>query len=299
MAARRGWTSARLSKKQGALHAPQDTRNPPEAASRIPRRFPLVTDLSRYDDWLVWLREQADADPDLRVVFVGGSAVTGGYDDHSDLDVEVLATPGRGRGGVPPAARRRAPRLLGAPGVGAPGGDLAGRPSGLPEPPARCRRPQRADPHHRPPCLRPRRPPPVRRPTSARRAAGAPRPRRPGRAATRRRGGDGHARAEAVAQIAARRQTAAWLVNRATRPRPAGRGRRVPPAVRRQPARAAAADRALPRTPRLRAALPRHRPAAAGTPHGSRPCSPVPTSRERADAAFAWQDELLAELASA
>jgi predicted nucleotidyltransferase len=53
-----------------------------------------VTDLSRYDDWLVWLRERAAHDPDLRVVFIGGSAVTGGYDDHSDLDVEVLATPG-------------------------------------------------------------------------------------------------------------------------------------------------------------------------------------------------------------
>jgi hypothetical protein len=53
-----------------------------------------VTDLSRYDDWLVWLREQGERDPDVQVVFVGGSAVTGGYDEHSDLDVEVLATPG-------------------------------------------------------------------------------------------------------------------------------------------------------------------------------------------------------------
>jgi hypothetical protein len=53
-----------------------------------------VTDLSRYDDWMAWLRTQGVADPDVRVVFVGGSAVTGGYDDHSDLDVEVLATPG-------------------------------------------------------------------------------------------------------------------------------------------------------------------------------------------------------------
>jgi hypothetical protein len=53
-----------------------------------------VTDLSRYDDWLAWLRVQGGSDPDVRVVFVGGSAVTGGYDDHSDLDVEVLATPG-------------------------------------------------------------------------------------------------------------------------------------------------------------------------------------------------------------
>jgi predicted nucleotidyltransferase len=53
-----------------------------------------VTDLSRYDDWLAWLREQGESDSDIAVVFVGGSAVTGGYDEHSDLDVEVLATPG-------------------------------------------------------------------------------------------------------------------------------------------------------------------------------------------------------------
>lgn len=53
-----------------------------------------MTDLSRYDDWLAWLREQAERDPIVRVVFVGGSAVTGGYDEHSDLDVEVLTTPG-------------------------------------------------------------------------------------------------------------------------------------------------------------------------------------------------------------
>jgi predicted nucleotidyltransferase len=53
-----------------------------------------MTDLSRYDDWLAWLREQGGSDPDVEVVFVGGSAVTGQYDDHSDLDVEVLTTPG-------------------------------------------------------------------------------------------------------------------------------------------------------------------------------------------------------------
>ena len=53
-----------------------------------------MTDLSRYDDWLAWLREQGESDPDVEVVFVGGSAVTGQYDDHSDLDVEVLPTPG-------------------------------------------------------------------------------------------------------------------------------------------------------------------------------------------------------------
>jgi predicted nucleotidyltransferase len=55
---------------------------------------PASADLSRYDDWLSWLREQSETDATIRVVFVGGSAVTGGYDDHSDLDLEVLATPG-------------------------------------------------------------------------------------------------------------------------------------------------------------------------------------------------------------
>jgi hypothetical protein len=65
------------------------------AASGIGLGSPTVTDLSRYDDWLAWLAQRAEADSDVRVVFVGGSAVTGGYDQHSDLDVEVLATPGQ------------------------------------------------------------------------------------------------------------------------------------------------------------------------------------------------------------
>ena len=53
-----------------------------------------MSDLSRYDDWLTWLRQQGETDPDIHVVFIGGSAVTGGYDDHSDLDIDVLTTPG-------------------------------------------------------------------------------------------------------------------------------------------------------------------------------------------------------------
>jgi predicted nucleotidyltransferase len=61
-----------------------------------------VADLSRYDDWLAWLGGQGESDPAVRAVFVGGSAVTGGYDDHSDLDVEVLVTPGE----AVPAYRR-------------------------------------------------------------------------------------------------------------------------------------------------------------------------------------------------
>lgn len=51
-------------------------------------------DLSRYDDWLEFLREQGETDPDVLVVWVGGSAATGGWDEWSDLDVDLLCTPG-------------------------------------------------------------------------------------------------------------------------------------------------------------------------------------------------------------
>ena len=53
-----------------------------------------MTDLSRYADWTAWLTSQAAADPDVRCLWVGGSAATGGYDEWSDLDVDVLCTPG-------------------------------------------------------------------------------------------------------------------------------------------------------------------------------------------------------------
>src|SRR5689334_5544474 len=69
-------------------------RNVLVAARRLALGFRTVADLSRYEDWMGWLRRRADADADVRGGFIGGSAVTGGYDDHSDLDVEVLASPG-------------------------------------------------------------------------------------------------------------------------------------------------------------------------------------------------------------
>jgi predicted nucleotidyltransferase len=50
--------------------------------------------LTRFEDWLAWLAKQGQEDPDVLVVWVGGSAATGGYDDFSDLDVELLCTPG-------------------------------------------------------------------------------------------------------------------------------------------------------------------------------------------------------------
>jgi hypothetical protein len=53
-----------------------------------------VTDLSRYADWVSWLTARAGSDPDVLAAWVGGSAATGGYDEWSDLDVDVLCRPG-------------------------------------------------------------------------------------------------------------------------------------------------------------------------------------------------------------
>ncbi|WP_205471848.1 hypothetical protein [Nocardioides sp. SYSU D00038] len=53
-----------------------------------------MSDLARYDDWLAWLGRLAGEDPMIRVAWIGGSAATGGWDEWSDLDVEVLCTPG-------------------------------------------------------------------------------------------------------------------------------------------------------------------------------------------------------------
>jgi predicted nucleotidyltransferase len=55
----------------------------------------LDTDLSRYSDWLTWLAAQGATDSDVRAIWIGGSASTGGYDEWSDLDVDLLCTPGK------------------------------------------------------------------------------------------------------------------------------------------------------------------------------------------------------------
>ena len=49
----------------------------------------MAADLSRYDDVLALLTALPQRVPALQVVVVNGSAVTGGWDDHSDLDVEA------------------------------------------------------------------------------------------------------------------------------------------------------------------------------------------------------------------
>ena len=49
----------------------------------------MTADLSRYADWIDFLTALPQRVPALQVVVVNGSAVTGGWDDHSDLDVEA------------------------------------------------------------------------------------------------------------------------------------------------------------------------------------------------------------------
>ena len=53
-----------------------------------------MVDLTRYADWISWLTARAESDADVRCAWVGGSAATGGYDAWSDLDLDVLCTPG-------------------------------------------------------------------------------------------------------------------------------------------------------------------------------------------------------------
>lgn len=53
-----------------------------------------MADLTRYDDWIAWLTERAASDRDVLAAWVGGSAATGGWDEWSDLDLDVLCTPG-------------------------------------------------------------------------------------------------------------------------------------------------------------------------------------------------------------
>lgn len=60
---------------------------PPD--QRADATAPPAADLSRYDDWLAFLAALPGRVARVRVVVVSGSAVTGGHDLHSDLDVQV------------------------------------------------------------------------------------------------------------------------------------------------------------------------------------------------------------------
>jgi predicted nucleotidyltransferase len=68
--------SARLSKEELLVHGTSILAS-------------MSTDLSRYDDVLALLAALPHEVPALEVVVVNGSAVTGGWDEHSDLDVEA------------------------------------------------------------------------------------------------------------------------------------------------------------------------------------------------------------------
>ena len=137
-----------------------------------------MTDLSRYADWTAWLTEQAAVDPDVHCLWVSGSAATGGYDEWSDLDVDVLCTPGRSACGLRPVAGAGPCRLRRAQRVGGPRARLAGRTPVLPEPAGPPRPPPRADPHRRPARLRPVRQALAPRRTPARHPDRPARPRR-------------------------------------------------------------------------------------------------------------------------
>ena len=50
----------------------------------------MPADLTRYDDVLALLASLPGLVPALRVVVVNGSAVTGGWDDHSDKETANL-----------------------------------------------------------------------------------------------------------------------------------------------------------------------------------------------------------------
>jgi predicted nucleotidyltransferase len=256
-----------------------------------------VSDLSRYDAWLSWLRVQGEADADIHVVFVGGSAVTGGYDDHSDLDVEVLATPG----GSTAAYRRlldaalrdfevhhvwELPEATWPDGrqaflhLTADAGDLS-----VPTRIIDLHVSDLADEHR---LVDPRR-------------HGEPLVLHdPDRLVELRPDDEtemAQARADAVAQIAARRQTAAWLVNRAI--------------ARGQPAEAVTFHLSFAVSPLVRLLRIVHCPARhdfglryldIDLPEGYaarvEALLPGPDLAARAAAAFAWQDEALATLAS-
>jgi hypothetical protein len=255
-----------------------------------------MTDLSRYDDWLVWLRAQGAADADVRVVFVGGSAVTGGYDDHSDLDVEVLATPGEAVAtyrrlleaalrdftvhqvwelpeATWPDGRQAFLNLTPAP------GDLS-----VPTRIIDLHVSDLADEHR---FVDPRR---HGEPLVVHDPDGLVELRPDDEEAMAR------ARAEAVAQIVARRPTAEWLVNRAI--------------ARGDQPEAVAFHLQLAVTPLVRLLRIRHCPARhdfglrylgtdlpPGYAERVTALLPGPDLAGRAGAAFAWQDDLLAELA--
>ena len=219
-----------------------------------------MPDLSRFDDWLTWLPEYAAADPDVRCVWVGGSAVTGGWDEWSDLDVDVLTTPGTSvaaYGRLLTAVRERftPDHVWEMPEGTRPDGRqcfVNPQPrAGLLDEPTLILDLSVVD-------VGDHRVVDVRRhgtPLVLHDPDGLLELRHDDPAAL------GTQAAEAVDQIRQRFATVEWLVNRATARGAPARGGGALPAVRADAAGPAAARRALSLATRLRAALPGHRPA--------------------------------------
>ena len=188
-----------------------------------------MTDLSRYADWTAWLTAQAAADPDVHCVWVGGSAATGGYDEWSDLDLDVLCTPGTSTA-VYTRWLEKARTDFDIRGVWAvpehvwPDGRQC-----LPQPPGPARSAAGADADHRPARLRPGRPPLAPRRTPARHADRAARPRRADRprGGGRQRGAGGRGRPGPAAPGDGR-----VAGEPGHRPGPRRRGRRLLPPLR-------------------------------------------------------------------
>src|SRR4051794_19712625 len=51
-------------------------------------------DLRRYADMLAWIDDLGRRDGDALACWVGGAAARGGYDEHPDLDVNLLVATG-------------------------------------------------------------------------------------------------------------------------------------------------------------------------------------------------------------
>ena len=107
----------------------------------------MPTDLSRYDDWTD-LARPSRAPPTPTSASCGSAAPPppGGYDEWSDLDVDLLCTPGEADAVHDRLLARVRADFDGRPRLGAAEGHLAGRPPVLREPPGTARAPSRSRP---------------------------------------------------------------------------------------------------------------------------------------------------------
>ena len=256
----------------------------------------MAADLSRYDDCACPPGRAPRRVPALQVVVVNGSAVTGGWDEHSDLDVEAWCSGDAATTYDAVLALVRSELDV----------DHVWE---LPE--ATWPTGRQCFVHLQPDAADLSRPTRLldlviqttpERLTMDTRRHGVPMvlhdpdgPAASSRTTTRRRWGPAPAGGRAAA---ARRQTAAWLVERAIARGDLAEATALHLRFAVEPLVQAAAHPALPGPARLRPALPAHGPArrdggaGGGVAARAGPRRPVPGS-------FAWQDEVLAQLREA